>query len=363
MVGPGNGAAYVFVRAGATWNQQQVLQASGTAQFGMALSVSGDIAFVGDPDIHNFAGAVFVFVRSGATWTQAQEIDAPDPGSEGGFGSAVVVQGDTAVVGAPGGAYVFVRSGSAWVQQQKLTAGSSPDGGATDSFGAAVALDGDTVIVGTPPPVAGTGGAYVFVRSGSAWSLQQVLTQADGTAEDLFGDTVAVAGDLALVGAPHHQPIGAAYLFARSGGTWTQAQELIPDATSQVFGQSVVIDSGQTAVLGASDTGMTEVYAYAVSGPALTPALTFDTGPSQDSFTLGVQLAMDGTTLVVGVPLEGAAFVFDLGAADGDPCTSAGTCFSGACVDGVLAAPSRPARRRAPATTPRPASRGRGSAR
>ena len=120
------------------------------------------------------------------------------------FGSSVAVDGDTAVVGAQsdsigasadqGSAYVFVRSGATWTQQAQLTAA---DGAATDEFGCRVALSGDTAVVCAWYDDVGAnadqGSAYVFVRSGTTWTQQAQLTAADGAANDCFGSSVAVS--------------------------------------------------------------------------------------------------------------------------------------------------------------------------
>ena len=101
-----------------------------------------------------------------------------------------------------GSAYVFTRSGTTWTQQAKLTAS---DGAADDYFGYSVALSGDTALVGAYWDDVGAnydqGSAYVFTRSGTTWTQQAKLTASDGAAGDHFGHSVALSGDTALVGA------------------------------------------------------------------------------------------------------------------------------------------------------------------
>jgi hypothetical protein len=147
---------------------------------------------------------------------QQAELPVP-PGLATGdnFGTAVALDGDTALVGAPshtvgshteqGAAYVFTLSGTTWTWRATLTAS---DGAAIDDFGAAVALSGDTALVGAPFHKVGSntyqGAAYVFTRSGTSWSQQGGdLTASDGAAGDQFGDSVALSGDTALVGVPY----------------------------------------------------------------------------------------------------------------------------------------------------------------
>ena len=127
------------------------------------------------------------------------------------FGISVAISGDTAVVGAnendvpvsnSGSAYVYVRSGSSWSQQAKLTAS---DAASSDEFGISVAISGDTVVVGAKwdnaPALSNSGSAYVFVRSGSSWSQQAILTASDAASSDEFGISVAIHGDTVVVGA------------------------------------------------------------------------------------------------------------------------------------------------------------------
>ena len=127
---------------------------------------------------------------------QQAKLTAPDGAAFDQFGISVSISGDTAIIGAraddvgaidQGSAYIFVRSGTAWSLQQKLTAS---DGAASDNFGISVSISGDTAIIGAYVDDVGTnsnqGSAYIFVRSGAAWSLQQKLTASDGAAERLF---------------------------------------------------------------------------------------------------------------------------------------------------------------------------------
>jgi hypothetical protein len=205
---------------------------------------------------------------------QLANLIAGDGAADDEFGRSVAVSGDTLVVGArsddigangnQGSAYVFVRSGGVWSLQQKLTAN---DGEASDLFGSSVAISGDTVVIGAPHGGTATnpdqGAAYVFVRSGAVWSFQQKLIAQDGADIDLFGISVAIHGDTALVGA-HADDIGAAenqgsaYLFSRSGSTWTQRQKLRAQegAVDDFFGQAIALGDDEIIVgAPAADTG------------------------------------------------------------------------------------------------------------
>lgn len=173
------------------------------------------------------------------------------------FGAAQRVE----VTAADGTDYdAFVRSGSTWTEQAKLIA---PDGAAYDAFGGSVAVRGNTAVVGasgdavgTPPErIYGAGSAYVFVRSGSTWTLQTKLLAPDLASNDYFGYSVAMDGNTVLVGAvgddaPQGSNAGSAYVFVRSGTTWTEQAVLnASDATAGAFGWAVDI-SGNIAVVG-----------------------------------------------------------------------------------------------------------------
>jgi hypothetical protein len=182
------------------------------------VSLSGDTVVVGaffddvsPPTINE--GSAYVFVRSGTTWTQQQKLVASDAAFNDLFGLSVSLSGDTAAVGAvfadtPGGvdsgaAYVFVRSGTVWTQQQKLV---GSDTSADDLFGVSVSASGDAVVVGASDDdtAAGlnVGSAYVFGRSGTVWTEHRRLLAPDAAALDNFGAAVSVAGDTGVVGAP-----------------------------------------------------------------------------------------------------------------------------------------------------------------
>ncbi len=301
--------------------QQAYLKASNTGNsdaFGWAVAASGDTVVVGalaedsnsagvngneaDNSIAE-AGAAYVFVRSGTTWTQQAYLKASNPGPNDQFGNAVAISGDTIVVGAyaessnatgvngneadnsavsSGAAYVFVRpsGGSTWTQQAYLKASNT---GANDLFGWSVAVSNNTVVVGaygersTSVGVNGNeanndaskaGAAYIFERSGTTWTQQAYLKASNTGANDEFGQSVGVSGDTVVVGAwledsnaagvngneadNSAAQTGAAYIFERSGTTWTQQAYLKASnsGAGDAFGESVAV-SGDTIVVSA----------------------------------------------------------------------------------------------------------------
>ncbi len=171
-------------------------------------------------------------------FTEEQRLEASDASPNDEHGWSVAVDGDTAVVGAfsadtsaaadAGAAYVYVRNGTTWTEQQKLV---SSSGGNVLGFGYSVDIDGDTIVVGELLGRNGlfaAGAAYVFVRTSTTWTEQQKLVASDGVNFDQFGFSVAVDGDVVVVGAPFDEPDpasdpdqGAAYVFRRTGTTWS----------------------------------------------------------------------------------------------------------------------------------------------
>lgn len=348
----GQGMAYVFERSGQSWSQVAALTAADAGAndgLGKSVAVNGDTILVGAPGwcMGASRGAVYVFERSGSTWSQRASLAAGDGVSGDRFGSAVAIDGETALVGAPGkasgrgAAYVFIRSGPYWTQEAEFW----PAGGtASDGFGRAVALDGETAVVGASGGGAThTGTAYVYVRSGSSWTQQALLTANDGAAYDMFGDSVAIAGDTAIVGASGKAlGMGVAYVFTQSGASWVQQQKLATSngAAGDGLGKAAALD-GDTAVLGAPAKSWNRgsAYVFARSGAlwAQQADLTAADGQTLDWF--GGAVALRGDTAVVGAPWKasyaGAAYVLVLA---GVPCSSGADCQTGFCVDGVCCA-------------------------
>jgi hypothetical protein len=175
-------------------------------------------------------GACYVFVRSGGVWSQQAILTAADGQADDKFGWSSGVDGDTAIVGAyganegAGGSYVFTRADGVWSQQAALTApGLSPGAG----FGSAAGIDGDLAVIGAEDQTiggnSGQGAAYVYTRSGTTWSEPTRLVASDGGAGDNFGWWIEAEGNTALIAAPFatvdgRWGQGAAYLYVPSEG-------------------------------------------------------------------------------------------------------------------------------------------------
>ncbi len=287
------GAAYVFTRSGTAWTEQAKLIApDGKAfeRFGHSVALSGDTAVVGMPIAeigeNHSQGAAYVFTRSGTTWNFQQKLTASDGAAYDGFGFSLALEGDTILVGATsiisggfnrGSAYVFTRDGTNWTQQAKLTAS---DGAASDCFGSGVALLNNMALVGAEGAAIGPnlnqGAAYVFTRDGATWVQQAKLVATEGIAGDLFGNSVSLSGDKALVGAfsadignNHEQ--GAAYIFTRAGANWSQQTRLTASNGGEWDQFGNVSLAGATALVGAANAwgGLArgEAYFYTAALP------------------------------------------------------------------------------------------------
>lgn len=255
------GAVYAFERTAGPFVETQKLTGSGTvtgSAFGLGIDLQGDTALIGALWLGP-SGSAFVFERGPSGFVERDKLVPADSPSDGRFGRAVALAGNTALGGAfydssvglrMGSAYSFEREGSDWVQAQKL----SPNVLLADQFGLKLAVSGETVIVTANQDgksAVQAGSAYVFTRDGGAWTIQQELVALDPVAYDNFGFSVDVDADTALIGAwAKTGGQGAAYVFVRSGETWSQQAKLTSSmpVSNGHFGAQVALD-GDTAVV------------------------------------------------------------------------------------------------------------------
>ena len=273
-----SGSAYVFRQIGTTWIEEQKLTASDAAcgdHFGSSVSISSvsDVVAVGAwgkaQGPYANSGAVYIFRWNGFNWVQEQKLTAPNPQPQDYFGESVSVEGDLAVVGAPnldghGAAFVFRFDGNDWIPEAKLSA---HDGEWGDGFGASISVSGDVILVGAY--LDGTGGvsehgsAYIYYwLDGVGWIEGPKLTASDGSAGDRFGQSVSIGADgaVAVIGAPWDDDgcegdcqSGSAYVFrfVQLIG-WIQEAKLVASDAAQndQFGTSVLIED-PVALVGA----------------------------------------------------------------------------------------------------------------
>lgn len=320
-----SGAVHVFERGGAGWELRATLRPSGTDAllhrgFGAAVAMSGDTIVVGAPyaklNGETEAGVAYVFTQSDGVWKQQARLTAAAPRGDDFFGRSVAVEGDRLVVGADmddtaagvnaGSAFVFARSGATWTRIAMLQPSDADIG---VEFGGKVAISGDTVMITAVGQLYDQGALYVFAPSGSGWSERARLTAGDGQPNDRFGQSLALDGDTAVVGAaaegPDDTSAGAAYRFTRLGGVWYPEARLTAaeGPLSRGVGQAVAV---RGRVIAVSVSGYRRDPELAVSGavrifephrtaagvPLVVPAadgvLSNDQGPTAEA--LGARL-------------------------------------------------------------------------
>ncbi|XVJ58674.1 MAG: hypothetical protein HEQ23_04435 [Tepidisphaera sp.] len=255
------GKAYVFELENNVWVEKAILTAEDPATnsfTGKAVAVSGTTVMM-----HENINTVAVFDRIGGVWTRTQTLA---PSNTIFFGDSIVVRGETAAIGdpagdtRPGSVLVYIRQNGQWVLQHRFM---GPEVANGNYFGGRVDLDGNTLVVGQVKGCTNCesiGKAFVYTRSTyeGPWSLEAVLSMPETQNRDLFGEFVAIRGDLAVVSArlrndPPGNESGVARVFQRSGGLWNYCAALTPTphAAGDRFGGALAL-VGRVAIVGAS---------------------------------------------------------------------------------------------------------------
>ncbi len=337
------GAAYVFVRSGSGWTREARLvpgDPDDEDQFGAAVCVEGDTALIGAPlddDAGHKAGSVYVFTRSAGVWSETAELTAPDAATSDTLGTSVAIAGNHLLVGAPGhqsstgldggAVYVFRGAGATWSLHQKLV---TPGAIRSERFGSSMDVSGSTALIAASSgwgAMGDTGVAYVFVNAGGSWVQQDKLYAPEGETFDRFGWSVALDGDRALIGAPSFDPTyGAAYVFTRSGTTWTLQQRLVAsDAaypTALGFGSAVGLD-GETAMVGNNSSSHYDsaVYVFQARG---TDWLELEKLSRSADILFGASISISGNQALIGEPLDHPNYAYIYSR---PPDSGAGFCF------------------------------------
>ena len=325
-----------IVATGGAWaagGQEAKLLASDAAagdRFGNAVALEGDTALVGafaNSDNGQFTGSAYVFVRAGNLWTEQAKLLPAEAEESDNFGWSVALQGDRALIGAwgddnaasvAGAVYEFTREDGVWSETAKLVAS---DGSFFAQF-SAVDFDGQAAVIGArgdDETASNAGAAYIFKRMGGTWSEQVKLLASDGESGDRFGSRVAIDGNTVLIAAQDlsTNDKGAAYVFVESNGVWSEQAKLLPSASSSIdnFGHSVALE-GDTAVVGSPDgSGSGDVYVFTRSNGVWSETAGLVTQPPAPWDGFGHSVALRGDTLIVGNPFDG----FPPGAGSEDP--------------------------------------------
>lgn len=292
--------------------------AIGGDEVGWAVAMDGSTIAIGadgDGRIVPGGGAVLVYERGAGAASLQAILTADDAAPGDNLGIAASIEGDVILAGAyhraaptagPGKAYVFRRSGTTWSQEATLTA---PDGQNNDAFGWSVALKGNVAIVGAPHAWSGSpmgaSGVYIFERIDGVWTFRQKLSRAN---EHAFGWSLAMESNTIIVGAPigNAASNGRAFAYQRQlDGTWAFHQQLAPsDLTPGAeFGNSLALSGSRLAVgawLNAAGGAAGSVYFYQQMGENWVLLSRVDSPGGARSELFGEAVAIDGTRALVG---------------------------------------------------------------
>jgi len=326
------GAAWVWTRSGGVWTQQgPKLVGSGAVGnagqgYSVSLSADGNTAIVGGNLDNGAAGAAWVWTRSGGIWTQ-QGNKLVGSGAIGkaaqGHSVSLSADGNTAIVGGrsdnsfAGAAWVWMRSGGVWTQQGAKLVGSGAIGDAQQGTSLSLSADGNTAIVGGGTDNNQAGAAWVWTRSGGVWTQQGsrlVGSGAVGSAEQGTSVSLSADGNTAIVGGGADNSFGgAAWVWTRSGGVWTQqGTKLVGVGAVGGAGQghSVSLSAdGKTAIIGGNtdNSFAGAAWVWMRSGGAWTQqgAKLVGSGPVGNALQgASVFLSADASTAIVGGNLD-----------------------------------------------------------
>ncbi|MDZ7790653.1 MAG: hypothetical protein U5L08_09210 [Xanthomonadales bacterium] len=337
----GSNSTYVFDFDSVAWNETGRLQPEEDIEnngFGYPLALTGNRALVGaafDSENGTNSGSAYVFEFNGTDWHQMDKLQPGDGDEAEFFGVSISLSDDLALIGAPhdedngpqsGSVYIFENDGTDWNETAKLLPG---DGAEDDEFGLVVSLSGTRALVGTY----GSGSAYIFDFDGTTWAETGKLEPKDGSGTDRFGYAVDLSGDRALVGAPwdddHGDGLGSAYVFDFSTEGWNETSKLLApgdEARDDLFGQSVSL-SGNRALIGAygdEDNGLYSgsAYLFEFEGGHWNKTATLLPGDGAATDRFGYAVSLAGDRALIGAPgnddsgpASGSAYIFDF---DGD---------------------------------------------
>ncbi len=331
------GSLIIYTRNNGTWVQQgpKLYGAGtvGTSRMGASVSLSadGNTVIAGGYLDNGNIGAAWVFNRSNGVWAQqGNKLVGTDATFRTAQGESVSISadGNTVIVGGNGdnftngAAWVFTRNSGVWAQQAKLF-GTGSIGLSNQGWSVALSADGNTAIVGGNGDNNGVGAAWVYTRNGGGWTQQGAKLTGSGSGNTAQGSSVALSadGNSAIVGAySDNSGIGAARVFTRSNGVWTQeGTKLVGtgNAGNSSQGWSVALSAdGNTAVVGAPDDNNSTgaAWVYTRSNGTWTQQGSKLVGPGlsgQLNEGWGISLTGDGSSMVIGNnSFAGAAWIF-----------------------------------------------------
>jgi streptogramin lyase len=329
-----SGAAWVYTRTNGVWSQQGAklvgTGASGPSAQGSAVALSGDgnTALIGAPDDNSYAGAAWVFTRTNGLWSQngAKLVGSGGVGASWqGSSVALSFDGMTAAIGAlndsptTGAVWVFTNTGGAWTQQGAKLVPTGGIGGPVLGSAVSLSADGNTLLAGGFNDNTGVGAAWIFTRSGGVWTQQAKLVGAGGIGEQRQGLSVSLSsdGNTAIVGGPlDNGSVGAVWIFTWTNGVWSQqGSKLVGVGGVGLQNQGCAVSlsgDGNTALVGGySDNNVGAVWVYTRSGGVWTElgSKLVATGgtPTGSSQGQSVALSRNANAAIVGGPSDSAA--------------------------------------------------------
>jgi len=327
VVGSGNGAAWIWKRTDHVWAQQGNKlvgsSAAGRAAQGWSVSLSADgsTAIVGGPDDNNLNGAAWVWIRNGGIWSQESKLVDVNGYVQQGYSVSISADGNTAIVGASGAPSIWTKIRGTWTLQQSNLVGSGAVGFASQGIAVAISADGNTVIVGGYSDGGGTetnglyyGAAWVWTRKGGVWTQQGPKLVASDAVNGKYGSYQGAAvalsadGNTAIIGGPEDDTqIGAAWIWTRSGETWTQqgpklVGSPVPGLPAQ--GNAVALSAdGNTAIIGAADR-TAGAWVWTRNAGVWTEQVRLVTSAQSEGGFAGqgnsLSISADGNTIIVG---------------------------------------------------------------
>jgi len=230
-----SGAAYVFTQTASRWQQYVKLKPADSAAhdfFGYAMNTDGRLAIIGAFNHQEGKGAAYIYDSADGNWNQQAKLMADDGRSDDNFGYDVAISDGWAIVGAfrsdaagsdAGAAYVYRQSDLGWTKSARITA---PDGEAGDYFGRAVDICLPYAAVSAIHHQK-TGAVYIYEKVGDSWRFQCKIQPNDGSAGDFFGFSLALAKNILVVGSDGNGGTGAAYVYRKTASAWTRDAKLV----------------------------------------------------------------------------------------------------------------------------------------
>ncbi|KPA14497.1 PKD domain-containing protein, partial [Candidatus Magnetomorum sp. HK-1] len=261
VIAPDSYKILAYKRNAQSWDHIQniTFNSNDTNDKPFSVSMDGEYAVVGRFYYHNgsfYNGAASIYKRNGDVWTLQTTVSPTDQTEMTYFGYDVAIKGDYIVVGAyyKDCAYIYKRNIESWNLIKKLT---DPDGVSYDSFGYNVAISNEYIIVGAyneDNNATNSGSAYIFKNSNDSWTQTAILNPDDPAENNYFGRSVAITDEYAAIGASFAdsevKDSGKAYVFERSGESWSQMTMILPKTNEEygLFGETIAISGDKVAI-------------------------------------------------------------------------------------------------------------------